>query len=178
MRMNRPWARYCRTRLTGFGTFLVLGDMVGYYSDPVEPLMFIKRYVDPDDWVMGNHEAMLADLILPQDLPLEVDKIMEVNTKMGKLSIRGVFMSPEQWESTNATPVTCLKLNRDTLDANDESNPILEIILRAGQDGTEAENPNGWGYILVHASQVDHVGRYVYAWQHVSSSSRRMFTEY
>jgi predicted phosphodiesterase len=150
----------------GFEHFWCLGDMVGYYSDPVEPLMFIKRYVDPDDWVMGNHEAMLADLILPQDLPLDADKVIEINTKMGILSVRGTFLSPEQWESTNATPVTCLKLNRDTLDANNEATQFWRSSCVPARMEPRLKTLNGRGYILVHASQVDHVGRYVYSWQH------------
>lgn len=45
-----------------------LGDLVGYGPNPIEALKWLKGEFDgfpaPDGWVMGNHDAMLADLVL------------------------------------------------------------------------------------------------------------------
>lgn len=150
----------------GLDHFWCLGDMIGYYSDPIEPLMFVKKYVDANDWVMGNHEAMMADLILPQDLPLSKRQTsMKIQSKAGILQVRGLFMEQEQWEMTNATPVVCLKLNREILDINEEVSQFWRKAFTVERMKPHLKRLNGREHILVHASQhKNYVTRYLYSW--------------
>lgn len=151
----------------GLEHFWCLGDMIGYYSDPIEPLLFVKKYVDADNWVMGNHEAMLADLVLPQDLPLPKGQTcLEVKSKAGVLRVRGLFMEQEQWQATNATPVVCLKLNRESLDTNREADEFWRKAFTVERMKPRLKHLDGREHILVHASQSkNYVGRYLYSWQ-------------
>src|SRR5215203_5785415 len=74
-----------------------LGDIVGYGPNPVNTLLFLKRYVDSEAWVMGNHDAMLADLVLPDDLPAapKSKKLIHVRVNKGEgreIIGRNIFM--------------------------------------------------------------------------------------
>lgn len=150
----------------GLDHFWCLGDMIGYYCDPVEPLMFVKRYVDADDWVMGNHEVMLTDLILPQDTERDPNiKGVEIETKGGKIRARGEFMSLEDWQMTNGSPIKCLALNRSELDAHEEATRFWRSSFTRERMKPRRKNINGRDHVRVHASQHNHTGRYVYSWQ-------------
>jgi len=142
-------------------SFWCLGDMVGYYTDPVEPLMFVKRNVDEDDWVMGNHDAMLADLLLPGD---DADGV-EIETKGGKIRAHAKFLTPEDWQGTNATPIQALKLNRLELDLHAESTEFWRNQFTSQRIKPRRKNLNGRDYVRVHASQNNYLGRYIYSWQ-------------
>jgi len=39
-----------------------LGDAIGYGPEPVAPVLWVKYYVKPGDWVLGNHDLMARDL--------------------------------------------------------------------------------------------------------------------
>lgn len=45
-----------------------LGDLVGYGPSPVEVMRWLNGKMDgfpqPDSWVLGNHDAMMADLVI------------------------------------------------------------------------------------------------------------------
>ena len=45
-----------------------LGDVVGYGPQPAEPLRWLKEHVASRDWVLGNHDAIFADLLTPVEL--------------------------------------------------------------------------------------------------------------
>jgi hypothetical protein len=90
--------------------FWCLGDVIGYGPHPVETLNFLKDYVDRQAWVMGNHEAMLADLLMPQDLKFIEDqsRLIRVVTKKGEgeeIVARGLFLTEDEWYRTNSTPI-------------------------------------------------------------------------
>jgi predicted phosphodiesterase len=163
---NEPalMAVYQDASARGVDKFWCLGDMIGYYTDPVEPLMFVKRYVDDDDWVMGNHDAMLADLILPQDDPSI--KSAEIESKGGRIRVRGQYQSIEDWQMTNATPIKALGLNRVELDAHAEASRFWRDSFTLDRMKPRRKNLNGRDHVRVHASLRNHTGRYVFGWQH------------
>lgn len=143
-----------------------LGDMVGYYSDPVEPLMFVKRHVSEDDWVMGNHDAMLADLILPQDMQRDPHlRVGEISSKSGKIRVRGEFLSLEDWQMTNGTPIKALELNRKELDLHEEATNFWRTYFTRERMKPRYKHLGGRDYVRVHASLHNHTGRYVFSWQ-------------
>lgn len=149
--------------MRGIEKFWCLGDMIGYYTNPVEPLMFVKRYVDDDDWVMGNHDAMLADLILPQDdLP---SHSVEIASKGGQIRVRGKYQSIEDWQRTNGMPIKALELNRKELDRHEESSRFWREAFTLDKMKPRHKHINGRDHIRVHASQNDYIGRYMYPWQ-------------
>lgn len=147
----------------GVEKFWCLGDMVGYYTNPVEPLMFVKRYVDDDDWVMGNHDAMLADLLLPQDEPAHGS--VEIESKGGKICVRGIFQSVEDWQATNATPIKALVLNRSELDVHAEASQFWRSAFTLERTKPRRTYLNGRDHVRVHASLHNYTGRYLYGWQ-------------
>ncbi len=149
----------------GAESFWCLGDMVGYYSDPVEPLMFVKNHVNSDDWVMGNHDAMLADLILPQDADLNPHGV-DVQSKAGPIFVRGRFLSLEDWRMVNKTPIFALELNRRELDAHPESTEFWRSQFSRQRIAPRRVFLDGREYIRVHASLYDHLGKYVFPWHH------------
>lgn len=150
----------------GLEHFWCLGDMVGYNCDPVEPLMFVKNYVDMDDWVMGNHEVMLADMILPRDVELDPTmKSVEIETKGGNIRVRCEFQSLEDWQMTNGTPIRALELNRSELDAHEEATQFWRSSFTLDHMKPRRKHINGRDHVRVHASQYNHTGRYLYSWQ-------------
>lgn len=56
------------SRQQNVDSYWFLGDLVGYGPNPVEVLKWLQgEFADfpaPEKWVMGNHDAMLADLVL------------------------------------------------------------------------------------------------------------------
>lgn len=149
----------------GLKHFWCLGDMVGYGCDPIEPLMFVKRYVNMDDWVMGNHDAMLADLVLPQDFEREPNvKSLDIETKGGQIRVRGQFQSIEDWRATNGTPIRALELNRKALDAHAEATQFWRSAFAVERMNPRRKEINGREHVRVHASQHNYIGLYIYSW--------------
>ncbi len=52
--------------------FWFLGDLVGRGPDPDTPLEWLNAHISQDNWVMGNHEAILAER-----LPFGVEETVE-----------------------------------------------------------------------------------------------------
>lgn len=147
--------------------FWCLGDMVGYGCDPIEPLMFVKNHVDADDWVMGNHDAMLADLVLPQDIEHDPNiKTVELETKVGKAHVRGELLSLDDWKMTNSTPIQCIELNRAELDTHADVTHFWRSSFTRERTKPRRRHINGRDHTRVHASQHNPIGRYLYGWQH------------
>jgi predicted phosphodiesterase len=149
--------------------FWCLGDIIGYGPDPIASLMFTKQNIEADNWVMGNHEAMLADLILPQDDVLQIqrkDHSVEINTNAGTRRVRGIFLSIEEWEATNAHPIQAIELNRKDLDEDANASQFWRSAFTVEQMEPVHKNLDGCEYTLIHASQENFIGRYLYSWQH------------
>jgi predicted phosphodiesterase len=148
----------------GAERFWCLGDMVGYYTDPVEALMFVKNYVDPDDWVMGNHDAMLADLIFPQDADFHSEGV-ELMSKAGPIRVRARFLSREDWQKTGASPIRALQINRRELDEHVGATVFWRSQFTEERMAPRRVQLNGREYIRAHASLHGFVTRYIYPWQ-------------
>ncbi|MBM4424664.1 MAG: metallophosphoesterase [Chloroflexi bacterium] len=155
-----------------------LGDAVGYGPRPVAPLMFLKRYVHPDDWVMGNHDAMMADLLLPDDLAelgdghrakFEIRERGPDNKPTGEIlykgSARAQLMRMDEWEETGPTPIQAIELNRAALKAHPEADAFWRAEFTKGRVAPRIHTLDGVDHILTHARQND-LGRYIYGWQH------------
>jgi len=150
--------------------FWCLGDVVGYGPHPVAPLMFLKCYVEADGWVMGNHDAMLADLLLPDDLRHKKPKdILHAVTDKGKgvkVTARGRFLTLDDWARTNSEPIIPIELNRAALAAHAEAEAFWQTEFKPERKTPHLVHRDGIDHILVHASQSDLLTRYVYAWHH------------
>lgn len=113
-----------------------LGDLVGYGPEPVAPLLWLKHYVDPADWVIGNHDAMLAGLL-----------------------------SDEQWAAVNATPKKAIDLNKKQLAADEEANTFWLTTFDRERLQPRRHTLNGRNHLLIHSGQVNNPIRYIYPWQ-------------
>lgn len=154
-----------------------LGDAVGYGPHPVAPLMFLKRYVRPDDWVLGNHDAMLADLLLPEDLAelgdghrlaFEIPERDRDNKPTGKILYSGLaraqLLRKDEWEETGLTPIQALALNRAALKEHPEADTFWRAEFTKERIAPRFHTVDGVDYVLTHARQGD-FGRYIYGWQ-------------
>lgn len=154
-----------------------LGDAVGYGPEPVDPLLFVKRFILPDDWVLGNHDAMLSDLLLPDDLAASVNGakpfVVWERDNEGKSTgkalyrghHRGQTMSTEDWEATGLEPIRAIELNRGALAADDEADAYWRAELRRERLAPRVHKIEGVDHVLVHGGQVSNFMRYIYSWQ-------------
>lgn len=113
-----------------------LGDLVGYGPDPVQAVIFLKMMVAPDNWVLGNHDAMLAQLL-----------------------------TDEEWESVNSTPRLALQLNKATLAEDAEAEAFWRAEFVHDRARPRHVTINEIEHTRVHSGQVNPLFRYIYAWQ-------------
>ena len=150
--------------------FWSLGDIVGYGPNPVNTLLFLKRYVDPEAWVMGNHDAMLADLVLPEDLPSapKSKKLIHVRVNKGEgreITGRNIFMKEEDWFKTTAMPVEVIILNRAVLKEHKEADAFWRKAFKPERAVPRKIQRDGMNFVLVHGAHADPLSRYVYGWE-------------
>lgn len=65
----------------GAEKYWFLGDLIGYGPSPVEAVQWLMGELDdflaPEAWVMGNHDAMLADLLLQGETGVSEDLLQD-----------------------------------------------------------------------------------------------------
>lgn len=154
----------------GFMQCWSLGDVVGYGPHPVDALLFLRDFVDQEAWVMGNHDAMLADLVLPEDLPLitESDKLIHVRINKGEgqeITGRNNFLKEEDWFKTTSMPVDVILLNRAALRENAEADSFWREAFTPARAAPRKIERDGMTFVLVHGSHVDPLSRYIYSWE-------------
>lgn len=117
-------------------SYWCLGDVVGYGPRPVPPVLWLK--LATSDWVLGNHDAMLANLL-----------------------------KPEEWAAVNEAPKKAIALNREALRADEEADSFWQAEFTRERAAPRLHRLDGVDYMLVHSSQSDHLGisRYIYDWQ-------------
>lgn len=150
--------------------FWTLGDIVGYGPHPGNTLLFLKRYVDPEAWVMGNHDAMLADLVLPEDLSANASatNLIHVRINKGKgreIAGRNIFMREDDWFKTTSLPVEVIMLNRTALKEYPEADSFWHESFTPDRAAPRKVKRDGMTFILVHGSHADPLNRYVYGWE-------------
>lgn len=119
-----------------------LGDIVGYGPDPVPCMIWLEKVVNADpksSWVLGNHDAMLADL-LPDVVLEDVDQ----------------------------DPLEAIALNRKELDENDQATIFWTKAFTRERAKPQHHVTDGIRFTLVHGSQVNghFLYRYVRPWDH------------
>jgi hypothetical protein len=149
--------------------FWSLGDVIGYGPHPAEALNFLKEHVDPQGWVLGNHEAMLADLVIPGDLEgiPDPNSLMRVVTQKGQgqeIIARGVFMTWDDWRRTNSIPIKTTELTRDCLSQVAELDSFWRENFTLSRKGPLYIHQDGLDYSLVHGGHASQFTRLVYGW--------------
>jgi predicted phosphodiesterase len=113
-----------------------LGDAVGYGPEPDISLLWLKRHVHMDDWVLGNHDAMLANVL-----------------------------SADEWARVNHRPRTAIQLNRETLAQHAEADRYWRGEFLRERIAPRVHSLDSADHVLVHGGQVDNFTRYVYPWE-------------
>ena len=163
----------------GVERYWFLGDAVGYGPEPGIPLLWLKRHIHADDWVLGNHEAMLGDLLLPQDIAALAGDVKLIPFKIreqdreGKPTSkvlyerhhRGELMSLEDWEATKLEAVLAIELNRVALANDREADAYWRAEFHRHRLTPRVHSLDGVDHVLVHGGQVSNFLRYVYPWQ-------------
>lgn len=148
----------------GFRQCWCLGDVVGYGPHPTQALRFLRDFVDPARWVMGNHDAMLADLLLPAD-PEKPAFTVRVNKGEGReIGARGLFLREDDWFKTTNMPVEVIRLNRAALEQFSEEDAFWRASFTPERARPLAFEQDGLACVLVHGAQADPLSRYIYAW--------------
>lgn len=152
------------------GNIWCLGDVVGYGPHPVQAIRFLMDRVDPQRWVIGNHDAMLADICLPgEDSNVACEGAVRLRVRMGEgreIVVRGKFLRPDEWMSTGDTPVSAILLNREELRNAPEEDRFWRENFVPERSNPLSFEQEGIRCILVHASQEDPISRYLYPWEH------------
>lgn len=151
----------------GVEEYWVLGDLVGYGPHPVPPLLFLKRYVRPDAWVIGNHDAMLADLVMPGDDEAGIKFRVRIKKGQGaEIATRGIFLSKHEWEATNTVPVEAIQLNRRSLAGHPEADAFWREAFVPDRATPRLVSAGEVTCVMVHASQFNPLSKYIYPWNH------------
>jgi predicted phosphodiesterase len=146
------------------GNFWCLGDVLGYGPHPAQALRFLRDFVDPAHWVMGNHDAMLADLLLPGDSGKPAFTV-RVNKGDGReIRARGLFLREEDWFKTTQMPVEVIRLNRAALEQSPEEDAFWRASFTQERARPLTFEQDGLACILVHGAHADPLSRYIYAW--------------
>jgi predicted phosphodiesterase len=117
----------------GCSTFWVLGDLVDRGPHPVEVVRWLKEKVAPEDWLIGNHDAMLMGMITEEQRSRVSPEVLKT------LTIHRKFLekNADIWE------FLCNEINHE------RGKPLEKI-----HDGTV--------YILTHNGFKDPIGFYRY----------------
>lgn len=152
------------------GHIWCLGDIVGYGPHPVQAIRFLMDFVAPQRWVIGNHDAMLADICLPEeDSEGSCRNAIRLRVRMGEgqeILVRKRFLSLEEWTNTGDTPVSAILLNIKELQNAPEENRFWQENFVLERSRPISFEQDGIRCILVHASQEDPISRYLYPWEH------------
>ena len=117
-----------------------LGDMTGYGPEPAECIQWLSEVVHdlvPDGWVLGNHDAMLAELLSEADLA-----------------------------DTNHMPLEAIDRNRQTLAADKEADDFWRTHFTIDRARPRSHTLDGGDFTLVHAERATgrYLYRYIYPW--------------
>jgi predicted phosphodiesterase len=154
----------------GFRQCWSLGDVVGYGPHPAQTLAFLRDFVEPKAWVMGNHDAMLADIVLAEDLDTvpDLQKLMRVKVNKGagrEVVGRGKFMKADDWFKTTSMPVEVILRNRADLLQSPQEDTFWRKKFVPKRAKPLVLEQDGLACVLVHGSQADPLSRYVYGWE-------------
>jgi len=146
------------------GNFWCLGDVVGYGPHPSQALRFLRDFVDVSRWVMGNHDAMLADLLLPGDVGKPAFTV-RVNKGEGReIAARGLFLRKDEWFKTTNMPLEVIRLNRLALQQTPDEDTFWRAAFVVERARPILFEQDGLACVLVHGAHADPLSRYIYAW--------------
>lgn len=117
-----------------------LGDMTGYGPEPTQCIRWLGEVVhdmDPDGWVLGNHDAMLARLLSAADLA-----------------------------DTNPMPLEAIDLNRLSLAVDEEADAFWRAHFTIDRARPRGHTHGGVDYTLVHGERASgrFLYRYIFPW--------------
>jgi predicted phosphodiesterase len=143
-----------------------LGDVVGYGPHPREALTFLREYADPRGWVLGNHDAMLADLV---DGPARLGKedqhtLLLENGAGAEVTVRGKFLTLDEWRKTTNSPVENIRMNHAAIQEDQELEKYWKKSFTLSRIGPKDLSRDGLQISIVHASRAVPLSRYQYPW--------------
>lgn len=164
------------SKAQGVEEYWALGDIVGYGPHPTDALMFLRDRVAPQAWVMGNHDAMQADILLPEDLENYSDaknplKIITQEGEGEEVVARGVFFRAGDWSQINSAPVIAIRLNRKTLALHEEADGYWRAAFTPERIAPCTIHRDHVDYVLVHGTQKYPLSGYMHPWEDVKISN-------
>lgn len=149
--------------------FWFLGDAVGRGPDPVPILRLINSYLEPQDWVLGNHDAMFRDLIMPGEKnghhPISITKGNGL-----EIEVSGKVVSRAIWNATNNTAIETIIKNRLVVKAYEYEDRFWRENFISQRFQPREIIQDNIRYIMVHGSlsilqSDDHFETYIWPWR-------------
>ncbi len=169
--------------------FWFLGDMVGYGPYPVECLNWLRANVKDEEWVLGNHDAMLLALSLRERWKKDWEGDDDAQNKAKEqngFAFRELaevenheqrYISQKEKEYQLATAgaavgkrphrvIAALRLNLEAIAESNEAKTFWQKTFTESRSKPKMIPLSGIDYWLVHASRLpdEQMGHYVYPW--------------
>lgn len=142
--------------------FWFLGDVVGYGPQPVECIDWLRQNVALDDWVLGNHDAMLVGLDVRDHWhgPAQAHEAAKLQNYFALREVREVELG------SNRDPITALQIHWSDLSAHPAADAYWRSTFNSNQLGPKELKCDGVYHSLVHASRLPNaqLGAYIYPW--------------
>lgn len=117
--------------------FWFLGDVVGYGPDAVPAVKWLAHFVETDDWVLGNHEAIMTGLLTDKDS-----------------------------EAVSPVAKEVCSYHRQRIEDDEMARVFCQTELNEERAKPKLRHIDGIDHILTHAGQhARHLFRYIYPWQ-------------
>jgi predicted phosphodiesterase len=127
-------------RSKGISKIWFLGDVVGRGPNVIETMVWLEENVhkvDPNAWVIGNQDMMIANLL-----------------------------TQEEWNQVNDIPKEVIEKQRQEIKKDQETNEFLIKEFNYERSSPKTHQFNGSIHLLVHSSIIDYPGydRYIFPW--------------
>lgn len=148
----------------GAQAYWFLGDAAGYGPHPAAAVHFLSGVVSDDDWVLGNHDAMLADLLTGDDAAGDATTYRVITQFGHRVQCRGQLLSLGDWQATSTGAIQALRLNRAALQRDARADAFWRSCFTPDRIQPRSRCVDGVDHVRVHGGQAEWLTRYIYAW--------------
>lgn len=146
-------------------SYWLLGDLIGYGPDPVHCLRWLKEMSSSIEWVMGNHDAMAADILSHEGTGNQSNGGQKVFKENGlSVSAQCKYLQLSDWQNTKPDAIKAIFFNRIGIHEEEDLNQFFTHEFTPERYDPRVLDLDGTRYILVHDSQASKF-RYLYPWQ-------------
>lgn len=148
--------------------FWFLGDAVGRGNNPIPILKLIELHMDRAHWVLGNHDAMFRDLVLPGEKNgHETFSVYEANGF--RYEATGEILPRNIWKFTIPSAIELIIKNRSETSVYDDVEAFWRSEFHSQKFMPIKIHLSAIDFFLVHGSlglqsKSDYIEKYIYPW--------------